>query len=132
MRIDTKPKPRREMDLIGLINAVFLLLVFFVVTGTIQHRGPDGVELAGTEEGDPRPAPANAPALDKDGNWILGAEIVSAERISAWLGGIAPESTVEIWVDARLEADRFQERLRAVDGLGGRTVQVITIRKRTP
>jgi biopolymer transport protein ExbD len=132
MRIADSPKPRRDMDLIGLINAVFLLLVFFVVTGTIAPRPPDSVELAATPEGAARPAPAQALALDAQGTWMIAASPASTAGIAAWLAGRDPQVAVEIWVDARLDARRFQERLRDVEALAGRIVTVITTRAGAP
>jgi biopolymer transport protein ExbD len=132
MELNVRPKVRRELDLIGLINAVFLLLVFFVVTGTIQTRTPNEIELANSVEGELRPAPPDAIALSADGDWILGAGIAQPADIAAWIASKGEESPIEIWVDARLGARLFQEKLRSLDGLSGRTIKVITSRANAP
>ncbi|MBL4756083.1 MAG: biopolymer transporter ExbD [Rhizobiales bacterium] len=131
MKINFKPKQRRELDLIGLINAVFLLLVFFVVTGTIQTRAPSGIELAASEDGALRPAPPNAIALNSQGEWIVEGVIAGPEGVAAWIAGQEDGAAIEIWVDSHLEAMLFQERIRDTQSLAGRIIKVITMRSRT-
>jgi hypothetical protein len=63
---------------------------------------------------------------------MIAASPASTAGIAVWLAGRDPKATVEIWVDARLDARRFQERLRDVEALAGRTVTVITTRAGAP
>jgi len=132
MRISNARRPRREMDLIGLINAVFLLLVFFVVSGTIQPRAPADIELAVAPDGEARPAPDSALGLDADGRWYLANAASTAADIATWLSTRDSATPVEIWVDAKLDASAFQRHLREIDGLTAQSVSVITTRLGAP
>lgn len=51
---DPKPKTKLDVNLVPLVNIVFLLLIFFLLTGTIAAQDPIEVALPEAEMGDER------------------------------------------------------------------------------
>ncbi len=124
--------PRREQgeNVIPLINIVFLLLVFFMLAGTLSAPDPfdveppeslEGVETAQPEEG--------VILLAADGRLALdGVELQLEQltrRVEAWL---AEESTEPVAVTVKADADVPAHRLLdLMDALRDAGLQRLTL-----
>ena len=83
----TQPPPRteKELSLIPLINVVFLLLIFFMLAGTITPSDPLQVEPPGSKQG--RSAKRETPQLllDAQGRIALDGALVAPGELKARL-----------------------------------------------
>lgn len=108
-----KSKPTREPT-IALINIVFLMLIFFLIAGTIAPSGTPDIELVSLAERD-GVAPAETLAIYPDGRTVWqGVEIapqsfeVQAEDTEDAVLRLLPDRTLPAWmlldIAATLEA----------------------------
>ncbi|MCB1340739.1 MAG: biopolymer transporter ExbD [Pseudooceanicola sp.] len=77
-----RPAPRRPREpTIALINVVFLMLVFFMVAGTLAPSQEKGLQLVETAQLEGR-APPDALVIGADGQMrYRGAELTSASAL---------------------------------------------------
>lgn len=117
---------RRAEATIALINVIFLMLVFFLVAGTIAPKPPAEVTLVRLAEADPL-VPPDVLAVFADGRTVWRGEAASP---AAYLAGL-PEDRQGI---ARLLPDRDLPALRLVEiaaelrAAGAREVRIVTER----
>jgi len=135
MRLDPpQGRSRRhlaDLDMVPMINVVFLLLIFFLTSATLRAKAP--VEL--TLPVSPL-AEASDPARDAvlyiaaDGQWYYGAEqgraAVLAELQSALLQGAETEFTLKLALDATLPAQDLARALVDFAAIGVGRVDLIT------
>lgn len=121
-RIQTEREPT-----IALINIVFLMLIFFLVAGTLAVPLDKDLRLVNTADLDGSP-PADALVLHADGRMThRGAEIASVAEFVAGL----PEETrrrVRIVPDRALPAAVLVARGRALRDAGAERVVIVTER----
>lgn len=126
MRPLAKAKPQREPT-IALINIVFLMLVFFMVAGTLTRPLNQDVTLIETRDLEGR-APPDALVVHPDGRMsFAGQDIVSAVDFIATL----PEddrATVRILPDRALPARTLVRLTRELRAAGAERVLLVTQR----
>ena len=86
MRLTQPPqRTEKELSLIPLINVVFLLLVFFMLAGTISPSDPLQVEPPGSKQG--RSAQREPPQLllDAQGRIALDGHVMAPSELKARL-----------------------------------------------
>ena len=112
---------------IALINIVFLMLIFFLVAGTLAQPLDGELKLVRTSDLDGR-APPDALVLHADGRMTYrGDEIAD---IAAYLARSSEEDLAEIRVvpDRELPADRLVALSRALRQGGAQSVIIVTER----
>ncbi|MCK5932302.1 MAG: biopolymer transporter ExbD [Fulvimarina manganoxydans] len=73
-----RPEKRRGQDpTIALINIVFLMLIFFLLAGTIASRGDGDIEMIRTSEAENSRPPAGPIGITAEGEIHYGGETVS-------------------------------------------------------
>ncbi|MGS4944119.1 ExbD/TolR family protein [Meridianimarinicoccus sp. RP-17] len=126
MALHRRPSRARRETTIPLINVVFLLLVFFLVAGTIAPPLDRDVTLVDTAalEGAP---PPDAVVLRADGRlFYRGAEIDTADYLAQRLSD--PAATVRIVPDRAVPAQRLIAVAAALRGDAARDVVIVTRR----
>ncbi|MGR3366104.1 MAG: ExbD/TolR family protein [Sagittula sp.] len=111
----------------ALINIVFLMLIFFLVAGTLAQPLDKGLNLVRTADLD-RQSPANALVVHVDGRMTYrGAEVVSAE---AHLASLTEEERVRVRIvpDRDLPAQDLVQLGRALRTAGAESVVLVTER----
>ena len=119
-------KPTREPT-IALINVVFLMLVFFMVAGTIAQPLDGDLNLVRTADLEGR-APPDALVVHPDGRLSYrGRPVASA---AAFFAGQPEETrhTVRIVPDRELPAEQMVAVARELRSEGAETVLVVTER----
>ena len=109
---------------IALINIIFLILIFFMVTGTLS-RPPDGsLQFVQSSTVDCCVEP-NAMAIASDGRLSFrGLEIASPER---YLEALAdPDEPARLLPDRNLPARDLLEIVKALKGAGAEKIVVLT------
>lgn len=112
---------------IALINIVFLMLIFFLVAGTLAQPLDGELKLVQTSDLDGR-APPDALVLHANGRMTYrGDEIAD---IAAYLARSSEEDLAEIRVvpDRDLPADRLVALSRALRQGGAQSVLIVTER----
>ncbi|MFP4405594.1 ExbD/TolR family protein [Rhodosalinus sp.] len=118
-------RPAREPT-IALINIVFLMLVFFLVAGTVAQPLDPDLRLVRTNELEGA-APPDALVLHPDGRMSYrGTDTASAEAFMAARGDAG--GTVRLVPDRDLPAARLVEVGAALRAAGAERVLVVTER----
>ncbi len=129
MEFEGRSRIRAHLDIAPLIDIVFLLLVFFMLTSTFLI--PEAIELELPESGSAASAPVSSitVAIDARGEISLNGEPLPLEALRGALEPLieaAPESPVILKGDARA---RLQPLLKVMDEIraaGGEAVALAT------
>ncbi len=124
MSLARNKTPRRKPEpTIALINVVFLMLIFFLVAGTVAAPIDPDLTLVRTDALDGR-SPPDALVLLADGRLTFrGAEMNAASYVAA-----AEDTTVRIVPDRAVPAVRLMEVTLALRAAGAERVMVVTER----
>lgn len=131
IEIERNVKPVKEISLIPLINVVFLLLIFFLVAGSLDRyevlRVDPPVASAGEEinQGPIVIVVGHYEELLLDDNLITPEEL--SEQIKKRLK-LRPDRQITVKADARLKADRLIEILDEINEAGGKNLTIATQR----
>ena len=119
-------KSNREPT-IALINIVFLMLVFFMVAGTLTRPADPALELVETRSLEGR-APADALVVHADGRLEQGGQgFADAARYMA-AQPEADRATVRLMPDRALPAQALVRLTRALRDAGAERVLLVTQR----
>ncbi|WP_138936174.1 ExbD/TolR family protein [Roseovarius arcticus] len=112
---------------IALINIVFLMLVFFMVAGTLAQPIDRDLRLVRTADLEGRPPP-DALVIRADGTMIYrGEPVTKAEDYMQGIGGTAsPE--IRLVPDRDLPASQLVRIARELRALGAGRVMIVTER----
>lgn len=105
-------RPQREqleLNLIPLIDVVFMLLIFFMLTTTFIHDRVLDVSLPAAETGTQQESPLenHVVELSEDGTLALDGALISEEELAQQFEMIAQRGTpVVLWADAQVVNQR--------------------------
>lgn len=123
MRIATQTQPKRPAEnVIPMINVVFLLLVFFLITARIAPPMPVEIE-APEAEGHTLDAGPDTLILAPDGTAHYQGETGAAAM--ALLAGRAGETALTLRADKTMEAARLADVLRQVNAIAPGPVELV-------
>ena len=129
---ERRPDPTEER-ILPLINVVFLLLIFFMLAGSLTVREPFEV-AAPASSSETRPEPETLRLLlGADGRLALGGEVLrEAEAVEALAAALAedPELRVELKADAGIPGNRVVALLEALHAGGLEKVSLMTHARR--
>ncbi len=122
------PKPSRSREpTIALINIVFLMLVFFMIAGTLAPPMDRSLSLVRAADLDPRDPPDTL-VIHSDGTlWLRGIELTS---VSGFMERLADDdrSAVRIVPDRELPARDLMRHVTEMRALGAERVFLVTER----
>ncbi|SFU15990.1 ExbD/TolR family protein [Sedimentitalea nanhaiensis] len=126
MRKLAKAKSQREPT-IALINIVFLMLVFFMVAGTLAHPIDAPLSLIRTTELDGR-SPPDALVVHPDAT--LSYRGTTQETVAAYLESLSAEDrkTIRLVPDRALPADALVRIARDLRNAGAEKIMIVTER----
>jgi len=133
MRLATRTKRPADDGIVPLINIVFLLLIFFLIVGTIAPKADIAVAYPETDESPVSRAPADALYVSAGGYLSYGGNAVDRESLSALVRSIQAEAggkPLPVVVDRSLPASDLAPVLGNIAAAGVRTVRLITLRSR--
>lgn len=119
---------RRDPDLTSLINVVFLILIFFIVAGTLRSFSSRDLKLAKVE---PVMAGSAAPGrliIRADGQMAYRGEPISLQDIAekaAMDRELVGDRPFVIVADARLDAASMLQAVRALRGANFQSIAVM-------
>ena len=128
MRTIPRPRPSgRQESTIALINVVFLMLIFFLVAGTLAPPLDPEVTLAQTREAEAAPPP-DALAVRADGSVHYRGAPTTLEAYLANRDGSSTDAPVKVFVDRALPATELIEIADRLRQLGATSVSIVTMR----
>lgn len=128
MALAPLPSRRRSEPMIALINIVFLMLVFFLVTAAIAPPLDRGVALIEADRLEGR-APPDAAVIRADGTMIYrGAEITSEAYLAARLSETSGEVALRLVPDRALPAARLVAIAGELRRAGAEDIWIVTER----
>ncbi|MEL6434673.1 MAG: biopolymer transporter ExbD [Pseudomonadota bacterium] len=121
-----RPKRRREPT-IALINIVFLMLVFFLVAGTLSRPLDGDLDLVRTADLEGA-LPPDTLVVHPDGRMTYRGETIGG--VDAFLAQRSEEErkTVRLVPDRELPAQELVKLARELRGAGAESVMVVTQR----
>ncbi len=124
------PARRREApeNTIALINVVFLLLVFFLVAGTLSAPRDPAVDLAEAQSFDPAALDPAALYIDAGGALRVAGEALPLEAALARVTAASPEGALTIVPDRALDARALLAHLAALRAETDRPLKILTRR----
>ena len=129
MKIATLRKTPRQDGTIALINIVFLLLVFFLIAGTMAPPLSSELRLAQSMQAMPANRP-NALVVLPDGTLIFRGEVIDLEHFLSTLAGAATKAPLlQIAADRALPAQQLLDLLLQIKKAGDFKVRLITQRQ---
>jgi biopolymer transport protein ExbD len=125
---------------LALINVVFLLLLFFVVTGTIVYQHDRSIDPPTSMLLNPGKAPVDAVYIDADGTLSFRGEVQGAAEIARKLladieGEVARGAaarTIQVVADRRLRARTLLALVADLKDQGLHSLSVVTVRDAVP
>ncbi len=132
MEFEGRARIHSHLDIAPLIDIVFLLLVFFMLTSTFLV--PEAVELelpesSSAEQVETTPVTVS---LDDQGRLALNGEPIERERLRPALEALLKrdaDAPVTLKSDARTELQELLEIMDEIRAAGGDSVALATMRK---
>jgi biopolymer transport protein ExbD len=119
------PRRRRPAEaIVPMINVVFLLLIFFLMSAQIAPPAPFDVSLPQSDAG-ARAGPADTLYMDAEGRLAFNAAR-GAAVLEALAARAAPGEPLQIRADARLEARALARFLPELAARGVAEVEIVT------
>lgn len=116
---------RRREPAVALINVVFLLLVFFLIAGTLARPLPEGLELVQLHEGAAQ-APHDAIAILPDGRMLRGGAPLGPEALPALVAELDQTGApVRLMPDRDLPAVVLARIMRSLTEAGARDLRLV-------
>ncbi|WP_322628707.1 biopolymer transporter ExbD [Halothiobacillus sp.] len=103
MQFRQKPREDLELNLIPLIDVIFMLLIFFMLTTTFVHDRTLNVTLPVSSQSTEKRAPVKDHVIEiaQDGRIAIDGKILGADEILPVLKRIAADQQpVVVWADA--------------------------------
>lgn len=127
IRFNRTARKRSFLEITPLVDVVFLLLIFFLLTSTSMLRSMD-VDLPGARSAEPSRSTSLVISLLADGSIRLDKEAVGLEQLGPLLdrhfSGAPPPLTIE--ADRRVSFERFARVLDAARLAGAREINLAT------
>ena len=119
----------REVSLIPLINVIFLLLIFFMVAGTVEGIDIFEVDLPEAKSGRNKPYIPAVIYLGADGRLAVNNDIVAPKDFKTIVSTLFidnPNQKVTIKADSLVPAQRLVKVMNVIEKAGGKEVSIVT------
>lgn len=131
MALFPPPPPRAAPDFsLATVNIVLLLVLFFLVAGTIVEQDETGIALPETTDLPLERLPRPLLRLTDTGGWVLDGQALDRASVIAQLQATAPKR-LHLLVARDLPADLLLDTVRALDPAGV-PISLVTLRLRKP
>lgn len=135
MRLNRPTRKAREPDLTGLINIVFLILIFFIVAGALRPFSARDIKLAHV---DPKSSDRIAPGrliIHADGRMTYQGQALTREALSTTLEqdtALDRNAPFVIVADGRGDAAELLKAVSTTVNAGFKSVSVMAERRKAP
>lgn len=128
--LESKPKPRKEINLIPMVNIIFLLLTFFMVAGTIEKVDPFALSLPdSSKKGNLKPPRVSVVYMHKDGRIAVNNDFVARKDLSTIVNTLLLENKgkeIVIKADNEVSSKDLIWVMRVIESVGGLDVSIVT------
>jgi biopolymer transport protein ExbD len=129
MQFGPRRKKARELNLIPLINIIFLLLIFFMVAGTIGDVDTFEVQLPKANSGHDKPNSSTTIYLGESGKVAINNDFVDTNDLKTIIKTIFinnSDQRISIKADANAPVDTLILVMNFVEEAGGKEISLIT------
>ena len=132
MRLSRPGRPRKEENLIPLINIVFLILIFFLIASTIKPFSDQQIKLAESATPSSSAASARMLIIRSDGARFIGGLPLTDDDLQARLINWSNESNLPITIvaDRATKASALIATVALARAAGIKNVKLLTRRVR--
>ena len=134
MKLKKRPKKPREENVVTLINIVFLMLIFFLIAGTLRQFETKDIKLAQIEDEEKQNAKSVQMRITADGTIFIGETIIELDKLTETLKlSLSPERKQKpfyILVDRELDGIKLIEVLKHVGKSEIKNVKLVAVRKK--
>lgn len=128
MIVPVPRRPRRTEDnILPLINIVFLLLIFFMLAGSMITQPPFELTPPDTANATDSEIEADILSLAADGRLGWQGEVLSLEELAPRLGDWDTKEALIVKADANLPASQLTKLLADLRGLGIAKIRLLTL-----
>lgn len=131
IEIERTVKPVREMSLIPLINVVLLLLIFFLVAGTLDRFEVLRVDPPIATAGDEINQGPIVIVLGRYEEMLIDDDLITPDELKEAVTKrlkVRPDRLITVKADARMPADKLIEVLDEINAAGGKQLTIATQR----
>lgn len=126
MELNFEKKKQSEENLIPLINIVFLILIFFLITTVIRPFSAKDIELAQAVKNEKLNKVVHSLVIDKEGALQVNGEATTVEALpSAFASEGDEKRTVNVIADKELAADKLLEIVGHLGDLKLKNIKLI-------
>ncbi|THD75789.1 biopolymer transporter ExbD [Thalassobius vesicularis] len=125
MQFARPPRKPRSESIVPMINVVFLLLIFFLMTAQIAPPEPFAVTPPETSSADP--ADGGLTLYISDQGQLAFRDARDQAALTALSAALTPDAPVQVRADARAPATALARLLPQLAALGLTQVQLITV-----
>ena len=129
MEINRSKRMTREVSMIPLINLVFLLLIFFLVAGTIEKFDIIEVDIPVADSGKVLDEGHIVIVLGQYNEILLNDELVDIDELRRSVTeqlANNPRKIISLKADSRLEASKMVAIMDLLRLAGGQNISIIT------
>jgi len=126
---DRRPDPTEERVL-PLINVVFLLLIFFMLAGSLSVTEPFDIEPPASQSQSAHEPQARMILMARDDRLALDNTVMPEDRLLEVVAEhirAHPEATITLKADARLPANRLVRFTQALHAAGVEKLRLLTL-----
>ena len=129
MKFEGRRRSKTRLNLVPLINIIFLLLIFFMFAGSIEPPDPFTIELPGATNAEP-PEPLYENIIlhiGADGQLALNGHSMTWDALSARiLAQNQEDTTARIDADAQAPTGQLADIMRLLKRAGVKSVRLST------
>ncbi len=122
-------KKKREISLIPLINVIFLMLIFFMVAGTVEKLDIFEVKVPQAKNSKDEPVEKATIYISADGKMAVNNDIVAEKNLPTIIATILIDDLQQeilIKSDAKVDALKIVKLMKIIEKQGGHNISLIT------
>jgi biopolymer transport protein ExbD len=123
---DDQSRRRVSLDISPLLDVVFLLLIFFLVTTTFMPDASMDLELPESTTATQSEIPATVVTVGEDGGVQIDGDSVSMQELERTIAALLPEEREKITVRADARVD-YGVIVRIIDALRNAGVDALSL-----
>ena len=126
------PAPQLDDKILPLINVIFLLLIFFLIAGSLTELEREGVRPPRSETAPVSGGSENEWLLRSDGMIIADGELYSLEQFRVWLSrpGFTVPRSQQVRADANASALQLLPLMQLLRERGVERLSLVTVSER--
>ena len=128
--ISFKKQKRKEINMIPMINIIFLLLIFFMLTGTIQMRQKSLISKPKSiysQDQDLSKETAILFTIDMEGNYYLDNQKLSLEKLSEEISKKKKTKKIFLDLDKRSKIIDLNKVIKIIKDSGFKKIFIRTV-----